>query len=58
MATKKKTEEQQEEKKPEEKIYTFEELFSMKFVDGYGNVVMIRKAYKPRGKLEFYQPRS
>ena len=52
MATKK------TEEKKEEKIYTLEELWKMKFKDQNGTIVMIRKAYggKPKGRLEFYVP--
>ena len=36
-----------------------EELWKMQFHDpASGAVVMIRKAFKPRGKLEFYQPEN
>ena len=38
-------------------LFDLNELWSMKFVDpGNGHIVMIRKAFKPRGKLEFYSP--
>ena len=40
----------------EEPIHDLEELWKMTFRDGYGNLVKVRKAYKPRGKLEFYWP--
>ena len=61
MATKKKSETEVKEEVKEEapvnqEIFDVEDLFKMKFRDGYGNTVMIRKAYKPRGKLEFYAP--
>ena len=47
-----------EEKKEEPKIYNLEDLYKMQFQDQHGNLVMVRRAYKPRGKLEFYQPRQ
>ena len=64
MAAKKKTEtaeaEAMEEVKAEapvlQEIFDLEDLYKMKFRDGYGNIVMVRKAYKPRGKLEMYAP--
>ena len=38
-------------------VYDLEALWSMKFLDPVtGSVLMVRKAYKPRGKLEFYTP--
>ena len=59
MATKKKTETAEPEVKEEVRnteIFDLEELYKMKFRDHNGKIVMIRKAYKPRGKLEFYAP--
>ena len=52
----KKTEQKEEPK--QEKLPKIEELYTMKFVDDKGNVLMVRKAYggKPRGRLEFYTP--
>lgn len=61
MATKKKTEvieEPKAEAPVNQEIYELEELYKMKFKDVNGATVMVRKAYKPRGKLEFYQPRE
>ncbi len=38
-------------------VYDLESLWSMKFRDGKtGQISMVRKAFKPRGKLEFYHP--
>lgn len=64
MATKKKSEAAEAEAKEavkaeapvNQEIFDLENLYKMKFRDGYGNVVMVRKAYKPRGKLEMYAP--
>ena len=53
-----------ENKKTENKtdtspIYDLSALFEMKFRDPMnGQVVMVRKAFKPRGKLEFYCPEN
>lgn len=49
-------EEQLFEDVPAVPIHDLEELWKMVFRDGYGNLVKVRKAYKPRGKLEFYWP--
>ena len=51
-----------ENKKTENKtdtspVYDLSALYEMKFLDPMnGQVVMVRKAFKPRGKLEFYCP--
>lgn len=38
-------------------VYDLSSLWEMKFRDPVtGRVVMVRKAFKPRGKLEFYSP--
>lgn len=38
-------------------VYDLSSLWEMKFRDPMtGAMVMVRKAFKPRGKLEFYQP--
>ena len=38
-------------------VYDLSSLFEMKFRDPLnGQVVMVRRAFKPRGKLEFYCP--
>lgn len=44
------------EDKQEEKVYEIEDLWKMKFRDSEGTITMVRRAFKPRGKLEFYQP--
>ena len=40
----------------EPKLPKVEDLYGMKFEAQDGSIVMVRKAFKPRGKLEFYQP--
>ena len=40
----------------EKKLPKVEDLYGMKFEAQDGSIVMVRKAFKPRGKLEFYQP--
>ena len=38
-------------------VYDLESLWSMKFRDPMsGQICMVRKAFKPRGKLELYSP--
>lgn len=38
-------------------VYDLSSLFEMKFRDPLnGQIVMVRRAFKPRGKLEFYCP--
>lgn len=38
-------------------VYDLASLFEMKFRDPLnGQIVMVRRAFKPRGKLEFYCP--
>lgn len=38
-------------------VYDLESLWEMKFRDPKtGEISMVRKAFKPRGKLEFYHP--
>ncbi len=38
-------------------VYDLSTLFEMKFMDPLnGQIVMVRRAFKPRGKLEFYCP--
>ena len=38
-------------------VYDLSTLFEMKFRDPLnGQIVMVRRAFKPRGKLEFYCP--
>ena len=38
-------------------VYDLSSLWEMKFLDPVtGRIVMVRKAFKPRGKLEFYSP--
>ena len=38
-------------------VYDLESLWTMKFRDSKtGQISMVRKAFKPRGKLEFYHP--
>lgn len=38
-------------------IFDLDELWKMQFIDPVtGKKVMVRKAFKPRGKLEFYSP--
>ena len=38
-------------------VYDLRSLWEMKFIDPVtGKKVMVRKAFKPRGKLEFYSP--
>lgn len=38
-------------------VYDLSSLYEMKFRDPVnGQIVMVRKAFKPRGKLEFYHP--
>ena len=38
-------------------VYDLNSLWSMKFRDPVdGTISMVRKAFKPRGKLEFYHP--
>ena len=38
-------------------IFDLNELWTMKFRDPLtGEICMVRKAFKPRGKLEFYHP--
>lgn len=38
-------------------VYDLESLWDMKFRDpASGAICKVRKAFKPRGKLEFYQP--
>lgn len=38
-------------------VYDLSSLWKMKFRDPVtGRIVMVRKAFKPRGKLEFYSP--
>lgn len=54
-ATKKKTE---EEEVKEEKKYKVEDLYKLEFVAEDGTILMVRRAYRPRGKLEFYAPRK
>ena len=40
-------------------VYDLSSLWEMKFRDPMtGAVVMVRKAFKPRGKLEFYSPEN
>ena len=64
MASKKKTEkeitEETEQKAPEiieeTKLPKAEDLFSMKFEGPDGEILMVRKAFRPVGKLEFYTP--
>lgn len=38
-------------------VYDVEELYRMKFRTKSGGIVKVRKAFKPRGKLEFYPGR-
>ena len=60
MVTKKtKTNEQAADQRAVDKIndeiFDLEELWKMKFKDpASGQIVKVRKAFKPRGKLEFY----
>lgn len=65
MATKKKEAEVKEETKniDAEKVSLIDEvfdvssIFEMKFLEPRtGEIVMVRRSYKPRGKLEFYKP--
>lgn len=51
MATKK-----TEKKEEPAQLPMLEDLWKMKFQLEDGTVVMVRKAYSPRGKLEIYQP--
>lgn len=38
-------------------VFDLDELWKMKFVDPKtGEISMVRKAFKPRGKLELYNP--
>ena len=38
-------------------VWDLSTLFEMKFMDPLnGQIVMVRRAFKPRGKLEFYCP--
>ena len=38
-------------------VYDLESLWEMKFRDPVnGRIVKVRRAFKPRGKLEFYSP--
>lgn len=40
-------------------VFELSELWEMKFRDpNSGSIVMVRRAFKPRGKLEFYQPEA
>ena len=40
-------------------VWDLSTLFEMKFLDPLnGQIVMVRRAFKPRGKLEFYCPEN
>lgn len=57
MATKKKTEAIETEKKEPagtvmEEIFPIEELYKMKFSGPNGEILKVRKAFRPIGKLE------
>ena len=41
-----------------EELFPIEELFKMKFVGPKGEILMIRRAFRPLGKLETYSPRN
>jgi len=59
MASKKNEEikKNEESKADTSVVYDLESLWEMKFRDPKtGATCMVRKAFKPRGKLEFYQP--
>ena len=64
MATKKtKTNDQVADQRAGDKIndeiFELDELWKMKFRDpASGQIVKVRKAFKPRGKLEFYSPEN
>ena len=52
----KKTEPVKKEEPKEVKLPKIEELFTMKFEGPEGEILMVRKAFRPIGKLEVYQP--
>lgn len=40
-------------------VYDLESLFQMRFRDpNTGTILKVRKAFRPVGKLEFYQPEN
>ena len=59
MAKNKAAEQTAEEQKKEDTnvVYDVNSLWNMRFRDPVtGTITMVRKAFKPRGKLEFYNP--
>lgn len=56
MASKKNEVIKEESVKEPSAVYDLETLWEMKFKDHTGAICMVRYAFKPRGKLEFYQP--
>ena len=59
MAKKNEEEITREDVKTADVVYDLSSLYEMRFRDPVtGSVVMVRKAYKPRGKLEFYTPKQ
>ena len=59
MASKKKEEtiKSGDQKADTSVVYDLDSLWEMKFRDPKtGAISMVRKAFKPRGKLEFYHP--
>ena len=58
MASKKNEVKKEEGITEPSKVYDLDALWEMKFRDHNGTICMVRKAFKPRGKLEFYQPFS